>query len=160
MSDDKAAEKTEREAKRDLNSEALVLACVESGGDTCPYCGGDDVEHSEAVDTSDWQYEIERWVCLAPSCEGRHFDIEYAVDRDFVGIRTDDDDDGTLHQPAPAPARTLADRSLAFLRRVDDATLPELREARKSVAEYAEDMANKASARAVARLVLLTLRGE
>jgi hypothetical protein len=149
-----AEEKAEREA-REAKAQELIRECVENGGDTCPYCGGGDVEHSEAVATSDWQDDVERWICLGESCDGRHFDIEYVVDRDFNGIRTDDDEnetgEGTLHRPAPVPERTLADRSLAFLRRVDDATLPELREARKALTDYANDMGNKASARATAR---------
>jgi hypothetical protein len=58
------------------------------------------------------------------------------------------------------PPQTLTDRALAFIRAIDDALLPELRAARKSVAEFAEDMANKASQRGIARFVLMSLRGE
>jgi hypothetical protein len=104
----------------------LIRDSVEHEGARCPYCGSERVEHVEAIDTSDWTYEVESWICLEPSCEDRTFRIEYVVDRNFVGVRTDDeskedDDEGTLHRPE-ATARTFFEATLPGFDGSTDAT--------------------------------------
>jgi hypothetical protein len=101
---------TTKEIDMTTNSEAalaVIATAVAALDDTdtphCPYCGSDQVEHIDAVDTSDWQSEIEKWGCKMPTCKTRTFWLCYVLERGFRGIRVDTDKFKTLHRPLPEP---------------------------------------------------------
>jgi hypothetical protein len=148
----------------ETNSAAILAAAIvmiEEEHESCPYCGSDQVEHIDAVDTSDWTSEVEKWGCKMPSCKDRTFRICYAVEREFRGVRVDTDKFKTLHRPAPIPEPTLASHALEFVRIVDRAALlSEVRAARAELEAFANDPGNKATARTIARALRAAIKEE